>query len=114
MKIIHLPLLPTVNLPLVEFIHILTVFYHLPISLVLFTHSLIDACKYALVGLNYTELVFLKEFFLKNGYPKAFINKCFKIFIDNIHVVKETTLKVEKNPLAVVLPYLGSISLQTS
>ena len=31
----------------------------------------------------------------------------------NIHVVKETTLTVEKNPLVLVLPYLGSISLQT-
>ena len=53
-KIKHLPLLSTVNLPLVEFIHILTVFYHLPIGLVLFTHSLIDALEFALVGLNYT------------------------------------------------------------
>ena len=31
----------------------LTVFYHLPISLVLFSHSLIDACKFDLVELNY-------------------------------------------------------------
>ena len=29
-------------------------FYHLPISLVLFTHSLIDACEFTLVGLKYT------------------------------------------------------------
>ena len=42
-KIKHLPLLSTVNIPLMEFIHILTAFYHLPISLVLFTHSFIDA-----------------------------------------------------------------------
>ena len=39
---------------LLEFIHILTAFYHLPINLVLFTHLLIDACKFSLVGLNYT------------------------------------------------------------
>ena len=39
---------------LVVFIHILTVFYHLPIFLVLFTHSLIDAFEFVLVGLNYT------------------------------------------------------------
>ena len=38
---------------LVDFIHILTDFYHLPVSLVLFTHSLIDACKFAQVGLNH-------------------------------------------------------------
>ena len=30
-----------------------------------------------------------------------------------MHVVKETTLTVEKKPLVLVLPYLGSISLQT-
>ena len=33
----------SVNLPLVGFVHILTIFYHLHITLVLFTHSLIDA-----------------------------------------------------------------------
>ena len=49
----HLPLLSTVDLPLVELIHILTAFYYLPIGLVLFTHSLIDDSKYAQVGLTY-------------------------------------------------------------
>ena len=49
LKTKHLPLLSTVNLHLVELIHILTAFYHLPISLVLLTHSLIDACEFALV-----------------------------------------------------------------
>ena len=53
LKIKHLPLLSNVNLPLVEFIHIFTDFYHLPISLVLFTHSLIDACEFAQVLLNH-------------------------------------------------------------
>ena len=32
--------------------------------------------------------------------------------MDNIHVAKETTLTVEKTPLVLVLPYLGSIFLQ--
>ena len=61
----------------------------------------------------HNELVCLKETFLKNDYPKYFINKCFKKFMDNIHVVKETTLTVEKKPLVLVLSYLGSVSLQT-
>ena len=52
-KIKHLPPLFTINLPLVEFIHILIAFYHLPVF-VLFTHSLMNASKYAQVGLNYT------------------------------------------------------------
>ena len=33
--------------------------------------------------------------------------------MDNIHVVKETTLTVKKKPLVLVLSYLGSIFLQT-
>ena len=33
--------------------------------------------------------------------------------MDNIHVVKETTLTVAKKSLVLVLPCLGSISLQT-
>ena len=58
-KIKHLPLLPNVNLPLVEFIHILTAFCHLPLSLVLYTHLLVDASKLAQVGLIYTLNYFI-------------------------------------------------------
>ena len=72
-KIKHLPLLFTVDLPLVEFIHILTVFYHLPISLAVFTNSLTDASEYAQAGRNYT-LNCLKQIFLKNGLPVNSIN----------------------------------------
>ena len=61
----------------------------------------------------HNELVCLKETFLRNGYPEDFINKCFKNFLDNIDIVKETTLTIEKKSLILVLPYPGSISLQT-
>ena len=61
----------------------------------------------------YNELVCLKDIFFKNGYPGDFINKCFKNLMHNMHVVKETTLTVEKKPLALVLPCFGSTSLQT-
>ena len=50
--------------------------------------------------------------FLKNRYRKNFINKSFKRFMDNIHIVKETTLIVRKKPLVLVFWYLRSISLQ--
>ena len=33
--------------------------------------------------------------------------------MDNIHVVKETTLTVEKKPIVLFFPYFVSISLQT-
>ena len=49
----YLPLLSPANLPLLEFIHVLTAFYHLTIGFVWYTHSLIDASEYAQVGVNY-------------------------------------------------------------
>ena len=44
-----------------------------------------------------TQLVCLKQIFLENGYPEYFM---FQRFMDNIHVVKETTLTVEKRLLS--------------
>ena len=61
----------------------------------------------------HTELIFLKGIFQKNGYPKNFIDRCFKKFLNNVHLVKENVPTVEKKRLLLVLPYLGIISLQT-
>ena len=95
-----------------EFIQILTAFYHLPINLILHTHSPIDVSEFAQVGINYSlNYCFMKQIFLKNDCSENFINKCFKRFMDNIHNPKETTLTVEKKSFALVLPYFSSISL---
>ena len=59
-----------------------------------------------------TELTFLKRIFCKNYYHENFIDKCFKKFLDNIHLVKENAPTVEKKYLPLVLLYLGVISLQ--
>ena len=61
----------------------------------------------------HTELTFLKGIFRKNGYSENFIDKCFKKFLNNIHLVKENVPKVEKKRLLLVLPYLRITSLQT-
>ena len=61
----------------------------------------------------HSELVCLKQIFLKNDHPKKFFNKCFKTFMDNKHVVKETTLTVKKKPFFLAFQWLGSKSLQT-
>ena len=61
----------------------------------------------------HTELTFRKGIFQKNGYPDNFIDKCFKKFLNNIHLVKENVTTVEKKRFLLVLPYLGTISLQT-
>ena len=56
------------------------------------------------------EFVTLKEIFQRNSYPKSFIEKCFKKFLDRSHIIKPTST-VEKRTLHLVLPYLGPISL---
>ena len=61
----------------------------------------------------HTELIFLNRMFQKNGYPKNSIDSCLKKFLNNVHLVKENVLTVEKKRLLLVLPYLGIISLQT-
>ena len=53
----------------------------------------------------------LREIFQKNGYPENFIDRCFKLFLGRIHILKEKVPTVEKKPLQLVLPYLGTISL---
>ena len=60
----------------------------------------------------HTELTSLKRIFCKNGYPENFIDKCFKMFLDNIHLAKENVPAAGKKRLLLVL-CLGVISLQT-
>ena len=54
----------------------------------------------------------LKDIFQRNCYPKSFIDKCFKKFLDRLHIIKSTLATVEKKPLRLVLPYIGPLSLQ--
>ena len=59
------------------------------------------------------EIIFLKDIFLKNGYPTSFIDKCLKKFLDQLFIKKPQVLTVEKKTLTLVLPFLGNLSLQT-
>ena len=52
-----------------------------------------------------------KTVFLKIVYPENILKKCFKRSINNIHIVKETTLTAKKKSLDLVLPFVVSISL---
>ena len=58
------------------------------------------------------ELNFLKQIFLKNGYPQSFIDNCFKTFLDKLFIKSPEISTVEKKTLILSLPYLGNISLQ--
>ena len=61
----------------------------------------------------HSELIFLKGIFRKNGYPENFIDRYFKTFLNNVHLIKENVPTVEKKRLLLVLSYLAIISLQT-
>ena len=59
------------------------------------------------------EIIFLKDIFLKNGYPASCIDKCFKTFLDQLFIKTPQVLIVEKKILTFVLPFFGNLSLQT-
>ena len=45
------------------------------------------------------QLILLSEIFQKNGYPENFIDRCFKLFLNRTHILKEKVPTVEKKPL---------------
>ena len=59
------------------------------------------------------QLILLREIFQRNGFPEKFIDRCFKLFLNRIHILIEKVLTVKKKPLRLVFPYLGTISLKT-
>ena len=59
------------------------------------------------------QLILLREIFQKNGYSENFTDRCFKLFLNRIHILKENVPTVDKKPQHLVLHYLGTISLQT-
>ena len=65
------------------------------------------------MSIFHEELTLLTEIFQKNGYPDNFIGRCFKLFLNRIHILIEKVPTVEKKPLRLVLPYLGTIYLKT-
>ena len=59
------------------------------------------------------ELSFLKQVFLKNGYPLSFIDNCSITFVDKLFIKRPQLITIGKKTLFFSLPYLGEISLQT-
>ena len=83
----------------------------------LFPISLLKASTVDGTLTNYSisekQLILSREIFQKNGYPENFIDRCFKLFLNRIHILKGKVPTVEKKPLWLVLPYLRTIPLQT-
>ena len=59
-----------------------------------------------------TELLFVKQIFLKIDFPENFFSKCLKKCKDNIQRVKRTPLTVEKKAFVLVVQYLSLIFVQ--
>ena len=45
----------------------------------------------------HTELTLMKTIFQKKGYTENFIDKCFKNFLNNIHLVKDNVPTVKNS-----------------
>ena len=74
----------------------LKAFYLLFINLVWYKPLFVDVFVFARIGQNSLKnQFFLKKVFCENGYPEKFIDKYFKTFLDNIHLVKENLPTVE-------------------
>ena len=61
----------------------------------------------------HSQLTLLSKIFQENGYPENFIDRCFEMFLNRTHILKEKVLRVvPKNylkylkSLRLVLPYL--------
>ena len=44
----------------------------------------------------------------KNGYLENFNDRCFKLFLNRIHILKEKVPTFEKKPLQLVSPYFAN------
>ena len=55
---------------------------------------------------------FLKQVFLKSGYPFSSIDKRFKVVINNLVKKRSQVTTVEKKTLILSLPYLGGVLLE--
>ena len=62
----------------------------------------------------HSQLTLLREIFYKNCYPENFTDRCFKLFLNRVHILGKKKLPtVEKKSLWLVLLYLRTTSLQT-
>ena len=46
----------------------------------------------------------LRDTLQKNGYPENFIDICFKLLLNLIHILKNMLPTIEKKPLRLALP----------
>ena len=52
------------------------------------------------------QLTLLREIFQKNGFLEKFIDRCVKLLLNRIHILKEKAHAVEKKPLQLFRNYI--------
>ena len=57
------------------------------------------------------EVEHLRSIFKRNNYPVNIIDQCIKKFLDKLYVPNQIVLAAPKKELLVVLPFLGTFSL---
>ena len=64
-------------------------------------YTLINRCFpiWSSWSMFHQRLILLREIFQKNGCPENFIDRCFKLFLNRIHILKEKVPTVEKKQL---------------
>ena len=64
--------------------------YLIPTKLALF-YTLVNRCFRTCCSWSmfHQQLILLLDVFEKNGYPENFIEKCFKLFLNKIDILKE-------------------------
>ena len=58
------------------------------------------------------EINILKGILYKSSYPRDFVDKCIKKFLDEVLTQKVVVSTLPKKDLMIVIPYLGKLSLQ--
>ena len=58
------------------------------------------------------EINIIKSILYKNSYPRDFVDKCIKEFLNRVLTRKVVVSTVPKKDLMLVLPYLGKLSFQ--
>ena len=78
-------------------------------------HTLVNRCSGICCSwiIFLQQLILLREILQKNGYPEKVIDRCVKLFLSRINILKQKLPTVGKKPLRLVLSYLGTVSLQT-
>ena len=99
-----------VKLHLVECLLIMIVLFLIPTS----SHAS-DTYKFTRFKICmenfHIEVELMKSIFKCNNYPVNIIDQCIKKFFDKLYVPKQIVPTVPKKELLVVLPYLGTFSL---